>query len=845
MPEDTASSLAARLNMITSALSPRTWVRSRSTSVASDTSSGGLKRETESEMAAGSLLSEVAKTKNETSETCSLADIEDMAREGDEEMIGEQRLPMAERKVLPRVKFKRKAGKVTRRHGSSLQQLAADAGISSKSELTFETGSDSKVEQKANMVVPGTQRIWMKTFGCAHNVSDGEYMQGMLGAYGYTFVDDQNRSEADLWFLNSCTVKNPSEQAVVNLLSSAERAGISVVMAGCVSQGDRNMDKLSKISIVGVSQIDRVVEVVEETLKGNTVRLLSRRTRDARGESSILPRLDLPKVRRNPLVEIIPLSTGCLGACTYCKTRHARGKLGSYTLEDLLDRVRSVVKEGKVTEIWLSSEDTGAWGIDRGMTIANLLDAVVDELPTDRSVMLRLGMTNPPYMLSHLDAIARALNHPCVFSFLHVPVQSGSNRILGNDPNHGMNREYTVEGFKKVARYLLRAVPGLTLATDVICGFPGETEEDHEATMELVREFHFPVLNISQFYPRPGTPAKKMKQLPSRLKKQRSKAMTELFYSYRPFEDKGVDIKHYEDDKDPSRVTGVTKGVNGARLPVGAVCEVWVSNETNRGSSDGTRKAQSVCHTKNYSKVVVPLLDENLKGARLRVKVVNCEKFHVEAEVIEVLMPPRFQQAFNHGINSTVHEGNVTFSSDSDQVKVHRRRRQRDQSASETTEEAESAMGFYSEDGHVHGQNQVQAQQEFFSELYGQLRDEESVSAENKLRCDDGDNSKCCGGGGCGDDNTDCCDRKADDTCCGGSNAKSMDEITNKHVNSQNTNAKSAGSPVVETRQKMDCVGNSTSSMKTEVAIHIGHVAIPVLVAIMLLQILSWLQQHY
>jgi threonylcarbamoyladenosine tRNA methylthiotransferase CDKAL1 len=100
------------------------------------------------------------------------------------------------------------------------------------------------------------------------------------------------------------------------------------------------------LCFLGIQQIDRVVEVVEETLKGNIVRLLAKKE---------LPALDLPKVRRNPLVEIVPLSTGCLGSCTYCKTKHARGKLGSYKLDALVNRVKSVVDEG-VAEVWLSSE---------------------------------------------------------------------------------------------------------------------------------------------------------------------------------------------------------------------------------------------------------------------------------------------------------------------------------------------------------------------------------------------------------------------------------------------------------------------------------------------------------
>ena len=114
-----------------------------------------------------------------------------------------------------------------------------------------------------------------------------------------------------------------------------------------------------------------MTEIVEETLKGNVVRLLSKKT---------LPSLDLPKIRKNPFVEIVPLSTGCLGACTYCKTRHARGKLGSYTLDALSRRIKQVVKE-QVAEIWLSSEDTGAWGLDIGMKIPDLLEHVVALLP--------------------------------------------------------------------------------------------------------------------------------------------------------------------------------------------------------------------------------------------------------------------------------------------------------------------------------------------------------------------------------------------------------------------------------------------------------------------------------
>lgn len=224
--------------------------------------------------------------------------------------------------------------------------------------------------------------------------------------------------------------------------------------------------------------------MVEEALKGHNVKLLAKKE---------LPILDLPKIRKNRYVEIIPLSTGCLGSCTYCKTRHARGKLGSYDPTAIVDRVKQAVAEG-VLEIWLTSEDTGAYGRDIGTSLPELLRSIISVMPAP--TMLRVGMTNPPYILEHLEAMADILNHPRVYAFLHVPVQSGSNKVLDK-----MNREYMIEEFMEVCDFLIEHVPNITLATDIICGFPTEVEEDHEETIKLVERYKFPVLNISQFYP--------------------------------------------------------------------------------------------------------------------------------------------------------------------------------------------------------------------------------------------------------------------------------------------------------------------------------------------------------
>ncbi|CAI5467871.1 unnamed protein product [Closterium sp. Yama58-4] len=423
-------------------------------------------------------------------------------------------------------------------------------------------------DEGAPASVPGTQSIYIKTFGCSHNQSDSEYMAGQLAAFGYQLVEVP--SEADLWIINTCTVKNPSQSAMDTLIRKGRELSKRLVLAGCVPQGDSGVAEGEGVSVVGVQQIDRVVEVVEETLKGNTIRLLSR--------NRALPALDLPKVRRNKWVEIVPISVGCLGACTYCKTKHARGHLGSYPLPVLVDRVRAAVAEG-VREIWLSSEDTGAYGRDIGSDLPSLLSALVASLPPDGRCMLRVGMTNPPYILEHLPEIAKILNHACVYKFLHLPVQSGSKSVL-----EGMRREYTVEEFCRVVDTLMSLVPGLEIATDIICGFPGETAADFEQTMDLIRKYKFAQVHISQFYPRPGTPAARMPKVPSAEVKQRSRALTALIESFTPY----------------TNLLGTTQ-------------RVWITDVA-------ADKTKLVGHTDSYVQVLVPPDDvalDKLPGGKL------------------------------------------------------------------------------------------------------------------------------------------------------------------------------------------------------------------------------------
>ncbi|KNE71944.1 MiaB-like tRNA modifying enzyme, archaeal-type [Allomyces macrogynus ATCC 38327] len=434
----------------------------------------------------------------------------------------------------------------------------------------------------SDFYAPGKAKIYVRTWGCSHNNSDSEYMAGILASHGYMIV--ATGDEADLWVLNGCTVKNPSEQTFVNAIRQAQDKGKKVVLAGCVTQAAPRNKMWDGLSIIGVQQIDQIVYVVEETLLGHSVRLMDPKKEPGTKVRAGGAKLALPKIRKNPLIEIIAINTGCLNQCTYCKTKHARGELASYPVAEIVDRVRQVLVEG-IVEIWLTSEDTGTYGRDIGTDLPTLLWAILAELPTDGSVMLRIGMTNPPYILEHLPAMAKILHDARVYAFLHVPVQAAADRVLLD-----MRRQYSQAEFRQVVDYLREHVPGMTIATDIICGFPTESDADFDETLELVRQYQFPVLHISQFYPRPGTPAARMPRLPTQVVKQRSRAITALFESYQPCD-------HLR----------------------GETMRVLVTDT----ASDGKHY---VAHNKAYQQVLVPMHDGYL-GKVLDVEIVDTAKY--------------------------------------------------------------------------------------------------------------------------------------------------------------------------------------------------------------------------
>ncbi|HYB04717.1 MAG TPA: tRNA (N(6)-L-threonylcarbamoyladenosine(37)-C(2))-methylthiotransferase, partial [Nitrososphaerales archaeon] len=271
------------------------------------------------------------------------------------------------------------------------------------------------------------------------------------------------------------------------------------------------LDIRPDFSMVGPNNLASVVPAIEATLSGKQLISL---------ESSKLVKLGLPRSRLNCVVGIVEISSGCLSSCTFCQVKLVKGTVFSYPEDELVQEAASLISQG-AKEIWLTSTDNAAYGRDSKTTLPSLIRGITS-LPGDFKI--RLGMMNPLLTERDLEDLVSCLRSDKVFKFLHLPVQSGSDRIL-----KVMQRGYTVSDFEAVVDLVRRAVPEITLSTDIIVGFPTETEEEFSESMALLERVKPDVLNLSRFGARNGTKAAIMEgQISSETAKRRSSLMTGL-----------------------------------------------------------------------------------------------------------------------------------------------------------------------------------------------------------------------------------------------------------------------------------------------------------------------------
>ena len=351
--------------------------------------------------------------------------------------------------------------------------------------------------------------VYIETYGCSANSADSQIMAGILKKDGYTISDSAEKS--DVIIINSCFVKNPTEQRLNARLREINKKypGKKIVVGGCYSEAAPDLVKkhAPAASLLGPRTLQRVSEVV-----GADEQLI------ILGKEKI-DKTSLIKLRANPLIDIIEVNDGCLSNCTFCGTKLARGNLHSYPIGQIVRNIEAAVADG-CREIWLTSQDMGAYGADFGRNLPHLLE---EACKVEGKFKIRVGMANPVHVAKFADGLIEAYKNEKVYKFLHLPIQSGNDEILNK-----MARGNTVEQFKKLVAKFHPAFPEIYLITDVIVGFPAETEGQFKDTLRLIEECELDFANISRFGARPGTKAAEMEQISGEIKQERAKKAPEV-----------------------------------------------------------------------------------------------------------------------------------------------------------------------------------------------------------------------------------------------------------------------------------------------------------------------------
>ena len=307
-------------------------------------------------------------------------------------------------------------------------------------------------------------KIWVEAYGCSASFSDSEMISGLIVNGGHTLAE--NSQDSDLNLIVTCSVKDSTATKMVHRIKESNSKPL--VVAGCLPKAEqKTVEKFAEnASLLGPNSIGKTLEVIKSTLNGTKIVAL---------QDSEISKVGLPKIRLNNAIGIVEIASGCMSECTFCQTKLAKGELQSYRIGDIVRQINTELSDG-CQEIWLTSTDNGCYGFDIDSDLPELVNAVSD-IP--EKFFIRIGMMNPMYMPRIRNNLLKTFESNKVFKFLHVPVQCGSDKVL-ND----MKRGHTAQTFRDVVEKFRAKFEKFTISTDVIVGFPTETEEDFEKTLE-------------------------------------------------------------------------------------------------------------------------------------------------------------------------------------------------------------------------------------------------------------------------------------------------------------------------------------------------------------------------
>ncbi|MFB6123501.1 MAG: tRNA (N(6)-L-threonylcarbamoyladenosine(37)-C(2))-methylthiotransferase [Haloferacaceae archaeon] len=341
-------------------------------------------------------------------------------------------------------------------------------------------------------------RYHIETYGCTANRGESRQIERALRDGGHRPADGP--ADADVAILNTCTVVEKTERNMLSRAEELEAETADLIVTGCMAlaQGE-------EFDEAGVdAQVLHWDDVPAAAMNGECPTTTP-------GTDPVL----------DGVVGILPIARGCMSDCSYCITKQATGKIDSPPVEENVEKARALVHAG-AKELRVTGQDTGVYGWDEGERKLHELLSRICAIEGDFRV--RVGMANPKGVHGIREELAAVFaEEEKLYNFIHVPVQSGSNDVLGD-----MRRQHQVSEFREVVETFDDALDYWTLSTDFIVGFPTETDADHEMSMDLLRETRPEKINVTRFSKRPGTDAAEMKGLGGTKKKERSKAMSEL-----------------------------------------------------------------------------------------------------------------------------------------------------------------------------------------------------------------------------------------------------------------------------------------------------------------------------
>ncbi|MFU0801402.1 MAG: tRNA (N6-isopentenyl adenosine(37)-C2)-methylthiotransferase MiaB [Xylanivirga thermophila] len=385
----------------------------------------------------------------------------------------------------------------------------------------FDVILDKYMDLVRNKVVNKALKYFIVTYGCQMNTNDSEKLSGMLKKMGYEEANSE--SEADMILYNTCCVREHAEQKVygnVGALKTLKQQNPNMIIGvcGCMMQQPEMAETMAKkfpfVDIVfGTHNLHHFPKLLYDAMDANATIV------------EILPESkdiveDIPIARDKSVSAWVTIMYGCNNFCTYCIVPYVRGREKSRKPQDIIDEIKDLAANG-YKEITLLGQNVNSYGKDLGIDymFANLLRDI-DKIDGIQRVRF---MTSHPKDLS-LDLIEAIGECDKVCEHLHLPIQSGSDHILSS-----MNRRYTKEDYLTLVDRLRRKVPNISLTTDIIVGFPGETEQDFLDTLDIVEKVQFDSAFTFMYSPRTGTPAaKKEDQIPQEVKKERLARLMKL-----------------------------------------------------------------------------------------------------------------------------------------------------------------------------------------------------------------------------------------------------------------------------------------------------------------------------